>query len=54
MQIQKELWLKQKTKLEIAKLESKTLKETLSGQGVKFAEDGTVTNYNAILEAREN
>ena len=43
----------QKTKLEIAKLESQTLKETLSGQGVQFAEDGTITNYNAILEARE-
>ena len=43
----------QKTKLEIAKLESQTLKETLSGQGVQFAEDGTITNYNAILDAKE-
>ena len=43
----------QKTKLEIAKLESQTLKEILSGQGVQFAEDGTITNYNAILDAKE-
>ena len=43
----------QKTKLEIAKLESQILKETLSGQGVQFAEDGTITNYNAILNAKE-
>ncbi len=45
----------QKTKLEIAKLESQALKEILSNQGVQFSEDdGTITNYNTILNAKES
>lgn len=43
-----------KEKLAIAKQEQKEIQDSLAKEGVLFNEDGTIKNYMAIMDAKEN
>ena len=43
-----------KEKLDIAKQEQKELQNSLKSGGIKFNSDGTISNYEAALQAQEN
>ena len=42
----------QKEKLSIAQTQAEQIRKALTGEGVNFAEDGTISNYNQILDQK--